>query len=204
MLAPLARRIVLARPVATALQTRPFSATTPSGDTPVKVDAGGPPTTEFSEWKRINPSEWLAEFPDGAARSELAKIRDVEDEIISTVNVEAEPIDWDHWRNEIRYPGLVDELKLIHDDTPMPDMEAEKKRLQQAVEDTFNPVIAELEKVAADVEQETVELEKRAADAQYLHDNIRELTVEEVLEKFPAIRESIEKDVKENRWFVEE
>lgn len=204
MLAPLARRIVLARPVATAFQTRPFSASTPNNDTAVvKVDNSAP-TMDLSDYKRPNPTDMFADVADSAARVELSKIRDLEDEMVSSVSAEVEPIEWDQWRKDIRYPGLVDELKVLHDATPVPDVEAEKQRLQKIVEDTFNPMLVDLQQMAQDAEVEAQEFEKQADEMNYLHDNLREMSVDEFLEKYPSVKESIEKDIEGNRWFTEE
>lgn len=205
MLAPLARRIALARPVATAFQSRPFSATNPnnSDGSVVKIDTSVQ-AKDLSDFKRMNSAELFADYVDNAARAELGKIRDIEEELMATASVEPEPIDWAHWRKEIKHPDIVDELKVIHEDTPPASADAEMARMQKVIEDTFNPMLVELQKAAAEAEAEAAEYEKQAEEMSYLHDNIADLTVDEFLEKFPTVKASIEKDLEQGKWFDEQ
>ncbi len=206
MLAPLARRIALARPVATAFQSRPFSASSPpndSGTSVAKIDTTVP-NKDLGDYKRLSGAELFADHIDAAGRAELGKIRDIEDELIANVSAEFEPIDWEHWRKEIKHPGVVDELKVMHEETPPTDVEAEKMRVQKVVEDTFNPMLAELQKLTADAEVEAEEYEKKAEEMNYLHDNLSTMTVDEFLERYPTVKESIEKDIEDGKWFAEE
>eukprot|EP00177_Eucheuma_denticulatum_P006356 GFKZ01011587.1.p1 GENE.GFKZ01011587.1~~GFKZ01011587.1.p1 ORF type:complete len:197 (+),score=46.12 GFKZ01011587.1:97-687(+) len=163
-----------------------------------------PKEVALEEIPRFEPSEWFKSFDEAAIRGHLAKLRDIENELVSSMAAQEESIDWDHWKSVIKYPGLVDELKQIHESMPVPDAEEEKKRLAEAAEATFAPIIAEFEKLAMEGEAETVELEKRAAEVTYLRDNLGELTVEEFLEKYPGVKASIEDDIANNRWFSEE
>lgn len=160
-----------------------------------------PKEVALEELPRFEPSEWFKSFDEAAIRSHLAKLRDIENDLLSSMSTKEEPLDWDHWNSVIKYPGLVDELKKIHESLPIPDVEEEKKRLVAATEATFAPMIAEFEKLAIEGEAETVELEKRAAEVTYLRDNVGELTVEEFLEKYPGVKASIEDDIANNRWF---
>eukprot|EP00171_Calliarthron_tuberculosum_P011167 IDg11167t1 len=205
MLAPLARRIALARPVATAFQSRPFSATNPNnGDGAVaKIDTSSQPK-DLSEFKRMNNAELFSDYVDSTSRAELGKIRDIEEELMATVSAEPEPIDWAHWRKEIKHPDIVDELKVIHENTPPANSDAEKARMQKVIEDTFNPMLIELQKATTEAEAEAIEYEKQAEEMSYLHDNISDLTVDEFLEKFPTLKASIEKDLDQGKWFDEQ
>lgn len=198
MLAPLARRIAVARPVATALQSRPFGASSPNNSEPNAAHR------DLAEFKRVNGAELFSDLLDPAGRAEIGKIRDIEDEMLNTVSAESEPIDWAAWKKEIQHPTIVDELKVMHDETPVVTGEAEKTRMQKVVEETFNPMLAELEKLTAEAEAEAAEYEKRAEEVAYLHDNINSLTVDEFLEKYPTVKQSIEKDIQEGKWFLEE
>lgn len=206
MLAPLARRIALARPVATAFHSRPFGASSPSNDSGnavSKIDTAGP-AKDLAEFKRVSGAELFADHIDAAGRAELGKIRDIEDELVATVSTEHEPIDWEQWSKEIKHPGIVDELKVMHDGTPQMDTETERKRMQKVVEDTFNPMLDELSKLAAESEAEAKEYEQKAGEMDYLHDNISSMSIDEFLEKYPTVKESIEKDIENGKWFTEE
>lgn len=205
MLAPLARRIALARPVATAFQSRPFSTGSPnnSDGSAMKLDNSALPK-DLSEFKRLNGAEYFSEYADASARSELGKIRDIEDEMIATLTAEAEPIDWAHWRKEIKHPTIVDELKVLHNETPAANTDDERARMEKVIEDTFNPMLQELRNAASEAEAEAAEYEKQAEEISYLHDNIADLSVDEFLEKYPTVKASIEKDLQEGKWFDEQ
>lgn len=163
-----------------------------------------PEQVALEDMPRFEPAEWFKSFDEAAIRGHLAKLRDIENDIVSSMMAEGEPLDWDQWRSTIKYPGLVDELKQIHDSLPVPDVEEEKKRLVTETEATFAPIIAKFEQMAADGEAATVELEKRAAEVTYMRDNVADLTVEEFLDKYPGVKASIEDDIANNRWFAEE
>ncbi len=188
----------MARPVATALQSRPFGASSPNNSDTSAAHR------DLAEFKRVNGAELFAEYLDPSGRAEIGKIREIEDEMLNTVSVESEPIDWAAWKKEIRHPTIVDELKVLHDETPIDSGEAEKTRMQKVVEETFNPMLEELEKLTAEAEAEAVEYEKRAAEVQYMHDNVATMTVDEFLEKYPTVKQSIEKDIQEGKWFLDE
>lgn len=198
MIAPLARRIACARPVATAFQSRPFTSSPPSNG---ESSTSG---NSLSEFKRVNASELFSEYIDPSARAELGKIRDLEDEILTTASMEVSDIDWTSWKKEINHPTIVDDLKVMHDATPLADGEAEKVRLQKVVEETFKPMLAELEQLTTAAESEAAEYEKKAAEISYLHDNVANMPVDDFLEKYPTVKKAIEKDIQEGKWFQDD
>lgn len=195
MLAPLARRIVLARPVASAIQTRQFGPSTPSNS-----DAS--PAKELADLKR--PMEIMGDTLEPAAKAELVKIREIEDELMATASQEAEPIDWNAWKKTMRHPTIVDELKQMFEATPPPDVEAERARMEKAVDDTFNPMIAELEHLVKEHEKDAIEYEKQAKDVMYLSENIDTIPIDEFLSYYPETRKAIEKDIQAGKWFQDE
>lgn len=155
--------------------------------------------------ERFEPGEWFQDFSDPQIRSQLNKLREIENDVISTVSPKMEAsLDWSEWESEIKYPGLVKELKAIHDKVPIPDVEAEKAQLAKKLDDIFTPIMAEFAQLAKDAEAETLELEKRASEITYLRDNLNKLTVDEFLEKYPSVKASIEDDIANNRWFINE
>lgn len=158
--------------------------------------------TEIEGLQPLEPTEWFPEFTDPAIRSQLLKLREIESELIAKVSTKGEPMDWAHWEKTVKSPGLVQELKKIHETTPIPDVEAEKAILTKNIDEVFDPIIAEFTQLAKDAEEETAKLEARAADVKYLRDNIRELTVEQFLEKYPKVKASIADDIANNRWFI--
>lgn len=157
---------------------------------------------ESTDIKRFQPQEWFASFEDPIVRAELNKIREVENDLLQTVSAKTVPIDWSYWAEEIKYPGIVDELKEMHESTPVPDIESEQAKAEEQIESIFNPIIEEFSKLASEAEAETKELEKRAEEVAYLRENIKELSVDEFLEKYPTVKKSIEDDLANNRWFV--
>ncbi|PXF48543.1 ATP synthase subunit d, mitochondrial [Gracilariopsis chorda] len=159
-------------------------------------------TTKENEIQSFDPSQWFPQFSDTAVRSELSKIRDIESELMQALDVKEVPIDWEQWNIQIKYPGLVDELKSLYEATPVPDIAETKKAIDDEIEAVFQPIIEEFSKMAKEAEAETAELEKRCEEITYLRDNIANLTVDEFLDKYPAVKKSIEDDIANNRWFV--
>jgi len=204
MIAPLARRIACARPVATAIQSRPFTSSPPSNAESASTTTTNNNSNSVSEFKRVNAAELFSEYIDPSARAELSKIRELEDEILSTASMEVPDIDWATWKAEINHPTLVDDLKVMHDATPLADGAAETARLTKVVEETFKPMLAELEQLAAEAETEAAVYEKKAAEISYLHDNVATLPIDEFLEKYPTVKKAIEKDIEEGKWFQDD
>lgn len=156
----------------------------------------------MDDYPRLNPAEFFKEIDDNAVRAQLSKLREVENDIASQMRIEEEPLDWAHWQSSVQFPGLVDELKKIRESIKMPDIEEEMRVHEKKLEDTFGQIIVEFERMAEDAEEEMVALEKRAANITYLRDNVRDLTVDEFLEKYPTVKASIEDDIANNRWLV--
>lgn len=161
-----------------------------------------PKEVTLEDLPRLNPAEFFKGLDDNAVRVQLSKLREIENELVSQMSTKEEPLDWAHWQSDVHFPGLVDELKEIHENIPVPNVEEEKKRLAMETEETFGPIIKEFTRLAEEAEEEMVALEKRAADVTYLRDNVRDLTVDEFLEKYPTVKASIEDDIANNRWFV--
>lgn len=153
-------------------------------------------------YERFDASKYLSEESAPAVQAELQRIRAAEDDAIATITEEIPEIDWEAWRKDIGYPGLVDELKAAHDAVPVPNVDAERERLQKTVYDTFNPLLAKLKKHAQDAEANSKVYADRLEEITYLHDNVGEMPVDEFLAKYPAVRKSIEDDIEHNRWFV--
>lgn len=145
----------------------------------------------------------LKDFDEPAIRSELNKLREVENDIKSALDSRTTPIDWDSWRKEIAYPDFVDEVKEIYDSVPPLDVEEHKEKARKKVDEVFDPIISQYEALSKEAEAETIELEKKMDEVTFLRDNIQNLSVEEFLEKYPAVRKSLEDDIKNNRWFVD-
>lgn len=184
--------------------TRAFrSAPVAAKDLELQLDTTAAPKS-IEDLKRFEPNKWFPEFKDPSIRNELNKIREMESDLITTVTTEVTPVDWEYWRSEIKHPGLVDDLKAIYDASPIPDVEAERARLQKSIEAAFNPILAELNQLSKDSEAETMALEKRAEEITYLRDNIKDLTVDEFLAKYPTVKASIEDDIANNRWYLRE
>lgn len=155
-----------------------------------------------NEIQSFDPNQWFPQFSDSAVRSELSKIRDIESELMQALEVKEIPIDWDHWNTQIKYPGLVDELKSLYENTPVPDVTETRKAIDEQIDSVFQPIIDGFSKMAKEAEEETARLEKRCEEVTYLRDNLTELTVDEFLDKYPAVKKSIEDDIANNRWFV--
>lgn len=161
-----------------------------------------PKEVALEDLPRLDPAKLFTEVDDTSIRTQLAKLREIENDLASQVALKQEPMDWAHWQSNIQFPGLVDELKKIHESIPVPNIEEEKRRIAKETEETFNPIIEEFAKLAKEAEEEMMTLEKRADDVTYLRDNIRELTVDEFLDKYPTVKASIEEDIANNRWLV--
>lgn len=161
-------------------------------------------STSIAEHKHFEPSEWFTDVEDSSVRNELNKIREVENDMLSSFATREAEIDWSHWKSEITYPGLVDELKAMHDSSPVPSIEEEAKKAYKEIENAFVPVLKEFETLSKDVEAETAKLEARLKEVTFLKENLENLTVDEFLEKYPSVKKSIEDDIANNRWFVPE
>jgi ATP synthase D chain, mitochondrial (ATP5H) len=187
------------------LSTRGLSAAVATRVGPDTVTANDPvkhiPTSP-ADYVRFKPSEYFGDSTDKNVRAELQRIKVLEEEAIAAVTQEVPDIDWDYWRSQIRYPGLVDELKAAHDALPVPDVEKERERLMKAVEDVFNPLLAKIKQLALEAEESGKDLEKRLDEVNYLRDGMMDITIDEFLEKYPAVKKSIAKDVEMNRWLV--
>lgn len=145
----------------------------------------------------------LQDFDEPAIRTELNKLREVETDLKNTLDAKSAPVDWEHWRKEIAYPGLVDEVKEIFDAMPPIDIEEQKEKAEKQVNDVFDPIIAHYETLSKEAEAEVAELEKKLDEVTFLRDNISNLSVQEFLEKYPAVKKALEDDIKNNRWFVD-
>lgn len=151
----------------------------------------------------LEPEKYFSEFDDSSLRLEMKKLRDSENEAIKAYNVKVVPVDWDHWRSEITYPGLVDELKEIYDSAPMPDYEEEQVKARNHVIKVFDPIIEHYEKVAEQSKIDAIEIDKQLKECAEVRDNIKTLSVEDFLKKFPSIKKSVQDDVANNRWYVD-
>lgn len=151
----------------------------------------------------VASERFLSDFDDVSVRAELSKLRQAETELMGQVESSAVTIDWDHWKKAIRYPGLVDEVKQIFDEIKTPDLEQEKKEAEAHIESVFNPIIEHYDQLVTEAEEETQKLEKDLGEAEFIRDNIQDLSSEEFLKRNPSLKKSIEDDVANNKWFVE-
>lgn len=160
--------------------------------------------SDLASLKRFEPSEWFPEFTNPAIRGELNKLRDLEAELIATVDVKVAPIDWDAWEKQIRHPTLLKELKEIYATMPLPDVEAETAAMHAKIEETFKPIMSNLAEMAKKTEKEVEELEKRLGEVTFLEDNLKEMPIDEFLDRYPSVKKSIANDIENNKWFVQE
>lgn len=154
------------------------------------------------EYERFDPSKWLSAESAPQVRAELARIRQAEDEAIDAVTGEVPDIDWGMWKKSIAYPGLVDELKAAYESVPVPNFDKERERMQAEVNAAFEPLLAKLAKHAKDAEASSKEFKIRLEEISHLEKNLADMPIDDFLEKYPAVRKSIEDDVKNNKWFV--
>ena len=161
-------------------------------------------STAPTESQLLDPNSVFSEFDAASIRSEVNKLREIENEIYQTVSTPVAAVDWKQWESDIKYPEFVAELKELHDSTPEPDVAEETAKIQKEIEDVFDPIIAKFEKLAEESAQETAELEAEVAKFTDLRENITELPMDEFLDRFPTVKKSIEDDITNNRWFVRE
>lgn len=154
--------------------------------------------------ERFNPADWFQEFQDPQIRSQLNSLRELENDAINRVSADPINVNWDEWESSVKHPGLVKELKEIHENAPVPDVAAEKELFAKNLDELFDPIIAEFAKLGKEAEESVVELEQRASEVSFMRDNIETLTVDEFLERYPTVKASIEDDIANNRWFVSE
>lgn len=172
---------------------------------PLSAAAASPPdaATGTAPAPTISRESIFTDFDDVGLRSELNKLRDVENDLMAKVNETSPDIDWDHWRGVIKYPGVVDEMKVAYDSVPVADIPAEMEKARIQVDEVFDPMIKEYKEMAEEAEKETLRLEKSVEEVSFFRDNIKTLTVEEFLEKHPAMKKAIEDDVRNNKWYNE-
>lgn len=149
-----------------------------------------------------SPTELLKDFDDPGIRSELNQIHEAENELLQAVSVKADPIDWSHWNDQIKYPGLVDDMKEAFDAYPVPDMEEEKKKMIEKIDVVFKPIIDSFSSAIEASEAETKVLEERVEELKFLRDNLDELPLEEYLKRYPGIKKSLEEQIANNKWFL--
>ncbi len=139
---------------------------------------------------------------DQTVKSDLARIRAAEDEAVASVSGSVPEIDWGAWKEEIAYPGIVDEMKAVHDSIPVPDFSAERDRLQALVREEFEPMLAAIEQAAADSEANSKQYEGRLVEMTALDKGLKDITMEEYLEKYPEVKKSIADDMAAHKWLV--
>lgn len=173
-------------------------------NSPKSGDGGNIPVeiSSIEEHKRFDPSEWFTDVEDASVRKELSKVRAIEEDLISELSKELPPIDWDAWRAQVRVPGFVDEMKAAYDSIEMPNFDEECKQARKDVEEAFAPLLKQVEQAMKETDKDAESMRAQLDEMTYFHDNIREITVDEVLEKYPKMREEIEDDIANNRWFV--
>lgn len=159
---------------------------------------------QMSEVQRLDPSTWFSDFDAASVRAELNQLREVENEIFQIINTKVVPVDWEYWAQEIKHPGIVSELKELHDNTPIPNIAEATAKSQQEIEDVFNPIIEEFQKITEAAREETAQLEEETRQYTFLRDNIGELPIDEFLAKYPSVTKSIEEDISNNKWFIRE
>lgn len=194
--------LLLARNSARAARNGPSFSRTVSADASTALTTPEQKKVAVNDYERFDPSKWLSGEGAPQVRAELARIRQAEDEAIEAVTHEVPDIDWGSWQKEIAYPGLVDDLKAAHDSVPMPNFESERQRLQAEVNATFEPLLAKLKQHALDAEANAKAYKQRLEEISTLHDGVATMPIDEFLEKYPAVKKSIEDDVKSNKWFV--
>lgn len=150
-----------------------------------------------------SPAELIETMDEAEVRTELSKLRDSENELMSALKRDPVEIDWAHWKSQIAYPGLVDDLQKEYETEVESDIEADIEGAEKEINSLFDPIIAQYDKMATEAEQDTIEIEKQLADVTFIRDNIKDLSLEEFFNKYPKIKENIEKDIIENKWFVE-
>ncbi|KAI0565568.1 ATP synthase D chain (ATP5H) [Gracilaria domingensis] len=155
-----------------------------------------------AEIQQLDPSKFFQEFSDSSVRTALSKMRDIEAELLQAIDVKDTPIEWDQWKAEISYPGLVDELKAAYDASPVPDVEDARRKADEEIQATFKPIIDEFTALAKESEAETAELEKECEELTFLKDNFADMTVDEFLDRYPTVKKSIEEDIANNKWFT--
>jgi ATP synthase D chain, mitochondrial (ATP5H) len=191
-----------ARSRAHAARNAPSVSRALSADASASLTVPEKKSVSVEDYQRFDPSNWLAGEGAPQVRAELARIRQAEDDAIAAVTEDVPEIDWDVWRKEISYPGLVDELKAAHDSVKVPSVEEERLRLQAEVTAAFEPLLAKLKQHAIDAENNSTKYKRRLEEITYLHDNVASMPIDEFLEKYPAVKKSIEDDIKNNKWFV--
>lgn len=151
----------------------------------------------------IGPDQLAKEFDDSKIRSELAKLRQTEAELMAQLDKPSVSIDWDKFSENIKFPGLIDELKQIYESTEPPNVDEEKAKAAAQIESVFNPIIEQYDTLAKEAEEDTLKLEKEMEEINFMRDNIKDMPIDEFLKKYPSVKKSVEDDIANNKWFVD-
>lgn len=170
------------------------------------------PTATTSAWRNLSttaveesksPAQLMEQFDSSEVRTELSKLRDAESDLMTQLKATDVTIDWEQWKRDIKYPGLVDELKKEYESGEQHNLEEDQKLMTKELNALFDPIISQYEKMALDAEEDTAHIEKQLEQVEYMRDNIDNMPLDEFFKRYPKIKQSIEKDVVDNKWFIE-
>ena len=143
--------------------------------------------------------------PEG--RSRWQRVRQRYDEMSSfarSVPQEPAPIDWDHYRKELfSCPELVDHFQKQYEeglaDLPQLEDQDEYKAAQAANEGERAAALADIRAQSAKAAELLAQVNERI-EKEYGNMTSVLTTVDDVHERFPVVKEQVEKQIEDNDW----
>ena len=143
--------------------------------------------------------------PEG--RSRWQRVRQRYDEMSSfarSVPQEPAPIDWDHYRKELfSCPELVDHFQKQYEeglaDLPQLEDQDEYKAAQAANEGERAAALADIRAQSAKAAELLAQVNERI-ETEYGNMTSVLTTVDDVHERFPVVKEQVEKQIEDNDW----
>ena len=151
----------------------------------------------------VRAMDWNAlagKVSSDAARAEVSRLRELHGDLVSQAKAyegAPEPIDFAHYRNVIKTPGIVDTVENAYNALTLPQFVNE---VAGEADEAYKTLVSEAESAMNASAARLEELEAMIADAK-TQVTTKETTVDEVLQRYPEIAKEIDQEIKEHEWW---
>jgi len=152
-------------------------------------------------WKRL-----LFRYSDNKKRDHLtsliARFGEIQKLYASLRTTKIEPIDWNHWHNTIKTPGIVNTYKARYEEEMKKEVKVdEHKQKQRAAE--YLTELKKAEELASAVPGNILAMQNEIASLQWEKDNLESLDLSFFYRKYPGMEESFRREATDGQWFVD-
>lgn len=148
------------------------------------------------EWDALS-----AKVPSDAGKRELAQLKKQIDDVresFAKMNAQgAEPIDWAKYKAELPDPKIVDIFEKAVKSFKAPELKVDIASREKE----FAAFAADADKLVASSKARIEELEKELAKIRDELKKVTTVTIEEALEADPALKEKIDGEIQEGKWY---